>query len=371
MHGDTVLRLFWWLILGVWMAGIGILLATELGVAVLLRYLGRSEVERSALLARHIGWPSEGHQAWLVLGGGALAGAWWPLFHASLFNGLWLVLLFLALALLVGPVAHGYRRRLREGLRGPWDTTWAMVALAALLVLGIGVGCAVSGVPVSFDPHGNASWGGFAARFTPYDVLVPGLMTIAFGLWLAAARAAVLCKDAVAGRARHLLLPVGILVFLIFLGGAVWATQLPGYAVGGMPRIGASPAESNVFAVGGAYLERFLSHLPLLVIPILTAAAMLGALFLSWRGRLQRVGFLVACSVVGMVATLGAMTYPVILPSFAVPAHSLTLWNAASGRPVLIALLVWLGVLLPVVVGYEVWLNRRERKVAALGDMAR
>ena len=60
-----------------------------------------------------------------------------------------------------------------------------------------------------------------------------------------------------------------------------------------------------------------------------------------------------------MVATLGAMTYPVILPSFSMPSQSLTLWNAAAERPVLIALLVWLAVLAPAAIGYEIWLRRR------------
>ncbi|MGH8128019.1 MAG: cytochrome d ubiquinol oxidase subunit II, partial [Gammaproteobacteria bacterium] len=148
MSGDTVLRLFWWLVLGAWVAGIGILLTTELGLAVLLRYLGRTEAERGELLAHHIDRPSEGHQVWLLLGGGALVGAWGPLFDATLFSGLWLVLLFIALAVLVGPVAHGYRHRLSAGLLGPWDAAWALIGLAALLVFGIGIGTAVSGVPL-------------------------------------------------------------------------------------------------------------------------------------------------------------------------------------------------------------------------------
>ena len=367
MSGDTVLRLFWWFVLGAWVAGIGILLATELGLAVLLRYLGRTEAERSDLLAHHLDRPSEGHQVWLLLGGGALAGAWWTLFESTLFGGLWLVLLFLALAVLVGPVAHGYRHRVPANLRAPWDIGWALVGLSALLVFGIGIGTAVSGVPMHFDAHTNAVWGGFGSRFTPYDVLVPGFMAIAFGLWLAAARAAVYCRGEVTERARRLLLPAGGLVFLIFIGGAAWATQLPGYAVGGLPAVGTSPLEGTVLSVNGAYLGQFLSHLPLVIVPVLTAVAILGALFLAWRRDLRRVWLLAVCAVFGMVGTLGVMTYPVILPSFTAPAQSLTLWNAAAGRPVLISLLVWLGVLVPAVVGYEMWLRRRDVASGAAG----
>ena len=367
MNGDTVLRLFWWLVLGAWMASIGVALVRELGLAVLLPYLGRTDEERRALIARK--GTGEGHPVWLLLGG-ALVGAWWPLFNATLFSGLWLVLLFLGLALLVGPVGHGYRDRVDTSLRGAWDGAWMLIALAALLVFGIAAGVAVSGVPLHLDQNARAVWGGFAARFTPYDVLVPGLMTIAFGVWLGAASVARGGAGAMAGRARALLLPAGGLVLLIFIGGAAWATQLPGYAVGGLPKVGASPLDGTTFAVGGAYLERFFAHLELVVIPALTALAILGGLFYGWRGKVEHVGRFAAAAVVGMVATLGAMTYPVILPSFSTPAQSLTLWNAAAERPVLIALLVWLAVLAPAAIGYEIWLRRRGQRSIA-GEAAR
>ncbi|HYW75054.1 MAG TPA: cytochrome d ubiquinol oxidase subunit II [Gammaproteobacteria bacterium] len=369
MNGDTVLRLFWWLVLGAWVATIGVALVRELGLAVLLPYLGRTDDERRALIARK--GTGEGHPVWLLLGG-ALVGAWWPLFNATLFSGLWLVLLFMALALLVGPVGHGYRKHINASFRGAWDGGWMLIALAALLVFGLAAGVAVTGVPLHFDQHTRAAWGSFAMRFTPYDVLVPGFMTIAFGVWLAAASVARDNADAMAGRARQLLLPAGGLVLLIFVGGAIWATQLPGYAVGGIPKVGASPLHGTTFAVNGAYLERFFAHLSLVVVPALTALAILGGLFYAWLGKVERVGAFAAASVVGMVATLAAMTYPVILPSFSMPSQSLTLWNAAAERPVMIALLAWLAVLVPAAVGYQMWLRRRGRSGSVqAGETAR
>lgn len=361
MNGDTVLRFLWWLVLGAWMATIGVMLGRELGSTLLFRYLGRSEAERRSLVIS--GGTGEGHPVWFLLGG-ALVGAWWPLFTATLFSGLWLVLLFFALALLVGPVGRGYRERIPPSLLGAWDGVWALVALAALLVFGLAAGATVTGVPMHMNAHANAIWGPFSARFTPYDVLVPGLMTIAFGVWLAAARVARDNGGKVGERAQKLLLPAGVLVFLIFIGGLVWATQLPGYAVGGIEKVGTSPLHGTTFAVGGAYLERFLAHLPLLVIPVVTALAMLGALFYAWLGKPERVHGFAAASVIGMVATLGAMTYPVILPSFAQPSQSLTVLNAASERAILIALLAWLAVLIPAALGYLLWLNRRNRATA-------
>ncbi len=366
MNGDLVLRFFWWLALGAVVACIGVAICGELGLAVLLRYLGRTESERRGLIAQ-AGSPLDGRQAWLVLGGGAVVGAWWPVFETTLFSGMWLVLLFLALALLVGPIGHGYRSKLDSNIRGGWDMWWGLFSAAALLVLGIGVGLTVSGGAFRFDQHLNAQWGGFADRFTVYEVLVPGILAVTAGLWLAAARVARRCEGIAAERARGLLLPLGGLVLLTFIGGAIWSTQLPGYAVGGMPTLGSSPLHGTAFAVPGAYLERFLSDLPLVVIPVLTGLALLSALFFAWRGPVRRVWPLAATAVTGIVATAGAMTYPVIVPSFLAPSQSLTVWNAAAERPILIALLVWLGVLAPAVAGYELWLRRHG---ATLGDTA-
>jgi len=366
MNGDLVLRLFWWLALGALVSGIGIVLGGQLGLSVLLRYLGRTEDERRRVIER-AGRPADGHQVWVVLLGGAVAGAWWPLFSATLFSGLWLVLLFLGIAVLSGPVGQGYRERLNTSSRGAWDALWALLALASLLVLGIGVGATVSGAPFRLDAHLDATWGAFVSRYTPYEVLVPGFLAVAAGVWLAAARVAARCDGVVATRARGLLLPAGGFVLLAFVGGAVWATQLPGYAVGGVPALGTSPHAGTGFAVPGAYLEQFLTHLPLVVVPIVAGLAILGALFFTWRGAIARVWPLAAAAVAGVVATAGAMTYPVIVPSSTVPAQSLTVWNAAAEWPVLVALLVWLGLLVPAVAGYELWLRRGVSRAGA-GD---
>ncbi len=360
MNAEAVLRIFWWLALGALVAGIGIWLVGDLGLALLLRVLGRTETERREIVSR-VGRVTDGHQVWLILLGGAVVGAWWPLFKASLFSGLWLVLLFIAIAVAVGPVGRGYRRLVRDERRGLWDALWAVLSLAALLVMGIGVGAIVSGAPFRFDAHMDISWGAFFGRYTPYELLVPGLLAIAFAVLLAAAQVSVRCEGAIAARARKLTLTAAGFALLIFIGGAIWATQLPGYAVAGIAPLGATttPLQGTAFAVNGAYIEQFLGQLPLLAIPILTGLVLLGAIFYAWRGPANRVWTFAAAAVVGAVATAGVMTFPVLLPSWSAPAQSLTIANAAQGKAVLISLLVWLGVLIPVAIAYEIWLHRR------------
>jgi hypothetical protein len=71
---DTV-RIIWWLILGVLLIGFAIMDGSDLGVGTISRFIGRTDEERRALLASIVPvWG--GNQVWVLLGGGAVFGAW-------------------------------------------------------------------------------------------------------------------------------------------------------------------------------------------------------------------------------------------------------------------------------------------------------
>lgn len=376
---DAVLRTFWWLVLGGFVMAVGILICSELGLSVLLRFLARDEDERRTLLARNSSLIS-GQSVWLILLGGAVVGAWWPLFHATLFSGLWIVLLFIAIALLVGPVAHASRfvvppRRLKL-----WDSGWGLLSLAALLVLGMGVGTTISGVPMHFTRSMDPVWGSFVHRFTPYDVLIPGLMAVSLGVLLAAARATFGTQDVIARRAQKLLIPAAGLSFILFVAGAIWATQFAGYAIGFVSRAAQSsalgqPLHGTVFPAKGAYIAQYLGQYPLstpvgswplLIVPVFAALCLLFGMFFAWRRRVKRVWPLACLAVIGIVATAGATTFPIVLPFYSAPSQSFTVWNGSMPFSVLVAYLVWLGVLIPVAVGAEFWARRRGTGLGAV-----
>src|SRR5204863_6242944 len=89
------LRLIWWLFLGVLLTGFAVMGGYDLGVAMLLPFVGRSDIERRVTInAIAPFW--EGNQVWLILGGGAVFAAWPPVYAAS-FSGFYLAM-FLVLA---------------------------------------------------------------------------------------------------------------------------------------------------------------------------------------------------------------------------------------------------------------------------------
>ncbi len=366
MNEISVLNLFWWLLLGIAVSGVGIFMVRTLGIAVSLRILGRSKAERSELLEQ-AGGNAEGHPVWLILVGGAVVGAWWPLFRSSLFSGLWLVLLFLALALVVGSVGLGQRPRIAAKWLGTWDGTWAFLAGLSLLILGIGIGTTVSGVPLQRTLQGHLLWGEFMARFSLYEVLITGIMTLALGVFLASARVLTRLQGAVAVRARRLLMASGGVVLLVFAGGGLWMTQLSGYALAtGLFPSGVGGEKglvltTSIIRAPGAYMDQFFSHLPLLAAPIIAVLLLIVVWVLGWRKSFKRVSVLAAALVPALVASAGVMTYPFLLPSWVDPGSSLTLTNGVAGTSGQIIFLVWLGVVIPIVIAYQLRLSRRRR----------
>ncbi|MGH7125841.1 MAG: cytochrome d ubiquinol oxidase subunit II, partial [Stellaceae bacterium] len=97
-----ILRFIWWGLLGVLLIGFAILDGYDLGTAMLLPFVARTDAERrQAREAIEPHW--EGHQVWLILGGGAAFAAW-PLLYAVSFSGFYIAMLLVLVTLILRPV---------------------------------------------------------------------------------------------------------------------------------------------------------------------------------------------------------------------------------------------------------------------------
>ena len=70
-----LLRIIWWLLLGVLLSGFAIMDGFDLGTAALLTFVGRTDTERRVAI-NSVGPVWEGNQVWFILGGGAIFAAW-------------------------------------------------------------------------------------------------------------------------------------------------------------------------------------------------------------------------------------------------------------------------------------------------------
>ena len=97
-----ILKVIWWLFIGVLLVGFAVMDGHDMGVGSLLPFLGKDDNERRVMInsvAPH--W--DGNQVWLITGGGAMFAAW-PMMYATAFSGFYWAMLVLLMALIFRPV---------------------------------------------------------------------------------------------------------------------------------------------------------------------------------------------------------------------------------------------------------------------------
>ena len=109
-----ILKLIWWLFIGVLLAGFASWTVGIMGVGTLLPFIGKNDDERRVMInsvAPH--W--DGNQVWFITGGGAIFAAW-PLIYATAFSGFYWAMLLVLFALFFRPVGFDYRSKIANKL---------------------------------------------------------------------------------------------------------------------------------------------------------------------------------------------------------------------------------------------------------------
>ena len=149
MEAYALLKLTWWVLLGVLLAGLAIMVGMDMGVGTILRYVARTDNERRIVL-NVIGPHWDGNQVWFILGGGAIFAAW-PTIYATAFSGLYVVMLILLWSMIVRPLGFEYRSKLPSARwRNLWDWSLFISGFVPMLVYGAAVGNMLQGVPFHF-----------------------------------------------------------------------------------------------------------------------------------------------------------------------------------------------------------------------------
>ena len=148
MFDYETLRVIWWAILVFLICGFAVMDGFDLGIGMLLPFLGKTDDERRVML-NTVGPTWEGNQTWLVTLGGISFGAW-SLVYATLFSGLYTGMLVLLFGLFLRPVGFDYRSKLPDPRwRSAWD--WALFAggVVPAVVLSLAVGNLITWFAVS------------------------------------------------------------------------------------------------------------------------------------------------------------------------------------------------------------------------------
>lgn len=356
---DT-LRVIWWALLGILLIGFAVFDGFDLGTAILLPFLGRTDMERRILI-NSIGPVWEGNQVWFILGGGASFAAWPPVYAAS-FSGFYVAMFVTLLALILRPVAFKFRGKVDNALwRSVWDWALFFGGLAPALIFGVAFGNLLQGVPFRFDAELRAVYtGGFFQLLNPFALLC-GLVSVAMLVMHGAAYVQAKTIEPIAGRARRAGMIASIVTLVLFALGGVYAyTLLDGYAITSQIAANApsNPLRKTVEVAAGAWMRNY-ERLPWS--PAAPALGLVGALLAAvmFAFRSERAAFVMsAAAVIGIVATPGLAMFPFIMPSSSEPNASLTAWDASSSHLTLYVMLIAVVVFLPIVLAYTAWVYR-------------
>ncbi len=167
------LNLFWFVLLGILLAGYAILDGFDLGVGI-LHLRARNDEERRIFM-NSIGPLWDGNEVWLVTFGGALF-AGFPEVYATVFSGFYTAFMALLFALIFRAVSMEFRsKRSEPAWRRFWDGSFFAASTVATFLYGVAVGNAMLGMPIGADRefHGTT-----LDLLRPYALLV-GLLAVA------------------------------------------------------------------------------------------------------------------------------------------------------------------------------------------------
>ncbi len=317
------LQTLWFVLIAVLWIGYFVLEGFDFGVGMLLRALGRDEVEKRMII-HSIGPVWDGNEVWLVVAGGATFAAF-PGWYASLFSGFYLALFLILIALILRGVSFEFWGK-SDSPR--WRATWEWATVigsgAVALLWGVAWANIVHGVPMNAQHEVTTSiWG----LLHPY-ALLGGLTTLVLFLAHGAIFLSLRTRGELVERARALARPASALAALLAIGFLVWTAIDQ-----------ASPGGVKVAALVLAILAMVLAA----AVPLVLA-----------RRRDGRAFALSAGAIVLLFASLFVDLFPNALPATN-HVYDLTLATASASHYSQTVMTVVAVIFLPLVLLYQGW----------------
>ena len=355
-----ILRLIWWVLLGVLLIGFAATDGFDMGVGALLPFVAHNDVERRVAI-NTVGPVWEGNQVWFILGGGAIFAAWPPLYAVS-FSGFYLAMFVVLAALILRPVAFKYRSKRDDAAwRNRWDWALFVGGFVPALIFGVAVGNVLQGVPFRLDEDLRSFYeGSFFGLLNPFALLC-GLLSVSMlvmhgGGWLA-----LKADGMVAERARRFGSIAALLTVVLFaLAGLLLWKFVDGFRITSAIVVDgpSNPLLKQVAVAPGAWFDNYTARPWLWVAPGLglAGAALAG---IALRTRSEGLPILASgLSIFGVISTVGVSMFPFILPSTIDPRSSLTVWDSSSSHLTLFIMLFVTVLFLPIILAYTAWVYR-------------
>ncbi|MFS8085871.1 MAG: cytochrome d ubiquinol oxidase subunit II, partial [Acidobacteriota bacterium] len=331
----------------------------DMGVGMLLPFLGRTDMERRVLI-NSIGATWEGNQTWLITAAGATFAAW-PLVYAVSFSGMYVAMLLVLFALFFRPVGFDYRNKLTDPRwRAAWD--WGLFAGSAVpaLVFGVAFGNLLLGVPFHFDDSMRSFYtGSFWSLLNPFALLA-GVVSVAMLIMHGSVYLQIRTSGTISARAaRATTVSAAVLIVSFALAGWM-VTRINGYQITQMPTAGltAMPLGKTVIATPGAWLANYGLYPWMQLAPVAAFTGAALAVLLTRLGWPMTAFVASGAAVAAVIVTAGCAMFPFIVPSSSHPGSGLTIWDAVSSHLTL-QIMFWVVLFfVPLIMLYTGWVYR-------------
>jgi cytochrome d ubiquinol oxidase subunit II len=351
------LKLIWWLLVGVLLVGFAVMDGHDMGVGTLLPFVGRTDLERRAVIntvAPH--W--EGNQVWFVTAGGAIFAAW-PLVYATAFSGFYWAMMAALWALFFRPVGFTYRSKIHNATwRSTWD--WGLFIGGAVppIIFGVAFGNLLLGVPFHFNDLMMSTYtGSFWALLNPFALLA-GVVSLGMITFQGANYLMMRTEGDIYRRVRTASMLAGALTLVLFALAGVWvASGIDGYVITSVIDGNSQPDPlfKTVAIKEGAWMLNYNRYDWAIAVPVLAFIGLgLGVVF----AQLKQAGLAFWSSSLGcagIIGTAGVSMFPFIMPSSTDPRSSLTVYDAVSSPLTLGLMLGATVIFLPLIVMYTSW----------------
>jgi cytochrome d ubiquinol oxidase subunit II len=319
------LQTFWFILIAVLWAGYFLLEGFDFGVGMLFPFLPRSDEDRRVMLDS-IGPVWDGNEVWLVVAAGATFAAF-PEWYATMFSGLYLVLLLVLVLLIVRVVSFEWWGKSESpGWRAAWLWANTAASIGAPFIWGVALANLLYGVPL--DSSGDFA-GDFGDLFSLYTIGAGIAIVLLFafhGATYLTLRTTGDLLDGAARSARRLALPTAVVAG----GFLVWTIV-----------VAVDRNDKHVF--------------PPVVPAALGIAAVFVAVFFSMSGQSARAFMMTGLGAIATVATLFTSLYPRVMVSSPDFGSSLTVDSASSSHYALGVMSVAALILTPLVLLYQGW----------------
>jgi cytochrome d ubiquinol oxidase subunit II len=300
------LHIFWFILLGILLAGYAILDGFDLGVGIL--HLAVKKDEERRIFMNSIGPLWDGNEVWLVTFGGALFAAF-PDAYAAAFSGFYLPFMLLLFALIFRAVSMEFRSKQEwHWWRRFWDVSFSAASVLATFLFGVAVGNSIQGLPINGDKEVVAT---LLDLLHPYPLLIGVFAVAAFAM-----HGSIYLYLKTEGELqqrihRWMWKTFGMFVAVYMFTTIVTLIQLP-------------------------YVTRHFSEMPVAwIVVLLNVLAVANIPRAIFRGKPFYAFISSSCTIAALTFLFGIALFPNLITSSTNPEWSLTIYNAASSEKTL------------------------------------